>query len=207
MTTIDFTERIALFYSRYLEINKSSYIEKVKSLLVKTPEELKEMDDENEDDEFFVDRQHFKGFFLKVKIEFSREECSGEDCEYAEGEHPIVPESLNLYCRMHYGNVFLGRRDINLTTKEKDWVYSFVKKYTLCHCEKDFAEKDGWCKRCYAYVCEQEEECCVCKENLGVWVELNCKHIMHEYCWNKTIGLNCPLCRHTHSYKTQPNKI
>jgi hypothetical protein len=207
MTTFDFTERIALFFTRFLEINKEDYIKKVKNLLDKTPEELGEIVNK-EDDEVYVDQQFFKGFRIKVKIEFDRQECSGEDCEYDEGEHPLEPKSANLYCRMFHGSdVYLGRCDINLTTVEKDWFYGLVKEYTLCSCEHEFTHKDGWCKKCFPYVCEQEEECCVCKENEGVWVELKCKHIIHKVCWEKTVGLNCPLCRHTHSHKYQVDRI
>jgi hypothetical protein len=207
MAIFDFTDRIALFYSRYLEINKPSYIEKIKNLMDKPPEELQKMLEEDDDIEITVDRKKFTGFSLRVGIEFGREECSGDNCEYNEGEHPIIPETLNLHCKMYYSTVFLGRHDIVEEEEDKDWVYSLIKKYTLCSCEKFFVEKDGWCKECYPYVCKQEEECCVCKENLGVWVELKCKHILHKNCWNKIVGLNCPLCRYTHTYKSQPDTI
>lgn len=200
MTTFDFTERIALLFTRYVEINKSTYIEKVKNLLVKTPEELEDIAGK-EDDEIHLGAESFKGFVLKVKIEWEREECTGEDCEHYEGEHPLLPESANLFAKMWYNNIFLGKRNINLTTVEKDWFYGLVKTYTLCVCENNLVEKDGWCKRCYPYVLKQAEECCVCKENEGVWVELKCKHIIHYYCWQKTVGLKCPLCRYTHEFK------
>lgn len=202
MTTIDFTERIAQFFTRYMEINKSDYVEKVKNFLDKTPDELEDIVN-RDDDELHLDLQGFKGFSLKVKVEWEREECTGEECEYDECEHPLVPLSANLFGKMWYGEIYLGKRNINLTTVEKDWFYSLVKTYTLCVCEENLVEKDGWCKRCYPYVLKHAEECCVCRESEGVWVELKCKHIIHYYCWKKTVGLKCPLCRHTHDHKHQ----
>ena len=59
------------------------------------------------------------------------------------------------------------------------------------------------CEDCYiySYIRKEEEggDCCVCMQNDGVWVKLECNHIIHKSCWNKILKgrcMNlCPLCR------------
>ena len=72
---------------------------------------------------------------------------------------------------------------------------------TLCSCKKKEA-KQGWCEECYPLVCTQEKNCCLCNENIGVWVKLTkCKHILHKVCWMNTIDLKCPSCQVVQEHK------
>jgi hypothetical protein len=71
----------------------------------------------------------------------------------------------------------------------------------FCPCE-NLAKKDGLCELCYIHNYERKEEeggdCCVCKENSGRWVQLECNHILHYHCARniRCIGLlKCPMCR------------
>lgn len=206
MTTIDFTERIALFFSRFVALESPRLLEKVEKLKAKTPQELQEISDNYDNDELLIYQRYFKGFRILFTVEFDREECKDdENCPLNEGEHAIIPSSLKLCYNLFYG------QDVSLHTQyyyveegkdDKERIYSLVKQYTLCKgCEESLAHKDEWCNDCYVYVCTQEADCCVCKENEGVWVELSCKHILHKACWKKTVGLNCPLCRETQRSK------
>ena len=198
MTTIDFTERIALFFSRFVALESPQLLERVEKLKAKTPQELQDIYDDSDNDELFHFQRYFKGFRILFLVELDREECKDEDCPADEGEHDIIPSSLKLYYKLFYGQEILlhTRRYVKEGKDDKEWIYSLVKQYTLCKgCEECLTQKDGWCRDCYAYVCTQEDDCCVCKENEGVWVELSCKHILHKACWKKTVGLNCPLCR------------
>jgi hypothetical protein len=51
------------------------------------------------------------------------------------------------------------------------------------------------CDFCYLYDYTHTENCCVCYENKGRWVQLSCDHIIHKHCWNKIKNRKCPLCR------------
>jgi len=206
MTTIDFTERIALFFSRVVALESPQLLGRVEKLKAKTPQELQEIYDDRDDCELLSFQRSFKGFRILFVVEFGREECvDDEDCPHYEGGHPIIPSSLKPYYNLSYGGEesfdgvsFDGdtRHYVKEGKDDKDYIYSLVKQYTLCKgCEAGLAQKDGWCRNCYAYVCTQKDDCCICKENEGVWVELSCKHILHKACWKKTVGLNCPLCR------------
>jgi hypothetical protein len=212
MTTIDFTERIALFFSRFVALESPRFLERVEKLKAKTPKELQDIIDDNDDGELFDYQRSFKGFRILFLVELDREECEDEDCPADEGEHDIIPSSLKLYYNLSYGqDVSLGentRHYVKEGKDDKDYIYSLVKQYTLCKgCEKCLAQKDGWCNGCYVYVCTQKDDCCVCQENEGVWVELSCKHILHEGCWKKTVGSNCPLCREKQQGKYVYEKI
>jgi len=209
----EFTKRHALFFSRFLEIEKPDYIETVRNYLGMTPAEL-ELRVEDEDGEIHLcSGRHFNNFKIQVFIEFDREDCEdGDDCDCDSRKHPIIPETMNLYCQLniHLGPgemVCIGRHDVNLVSDDKTWMESLVKKYSVCQCNRHLSCKDGYCKGCYPYVCEQEDDCCVCKENEGLWAELRCKHKIHELCWKKTIGLKCPLCRHEMNHKHQYDRI
>ena len=202
MTTIEFTPRLALFFSRFLELEKDDYIKRVRRLMTLSPGELEREDDE-EDGEITLTKKYFKQWGIKIGVDFDREEEEDED-----ERRPIKPDSLELYCHLfkcvdHQTEleIEIGRNPVNLTTDDTTWIYSLVKTYHMCVCGEWLAKKDGWCSKCYPYVCSQEEECCVCRENEGVWYQLECKHTLHEYCWKKTHGNKCPLCRHEHKYK------
>ena len=65
------------------------------------------------------------------------------------------------------------------------------------------AYKDGFCKYCYPYVSEQDDVCCCCLENKGVWIKIDCGHLIHRECFSKIKDevkdekhqTKCPLCR------------
>ena len=77
-------------------------------------------------------------------------------------------------------------------------------KWMQCHCGRR-ATMNGACDECYihSYVRSEEEggDCCVCHENDGRWVKLDCGHILHNHCFfeikvEAEQKRKCPLCRH-----------
>jgi hypothetical protein len=202
--TFEFTPRIALFFTRYLEIEKMNLIKKTAELILSSSEEI----DKHYDECYglvTIGQIYFKGWGVRFVLDYERDD---------DGDGNIIPKSLNLYCDMvrsvgSYRSdvISIGRHDLSLLTDEKPWLDSLVKTYITCACEKKIVKKDGYCSDCYPYVCSQADDCCICKENEGVWVELKCKHILHEHCWRKTVGKKCPLCRKEQEHKFSYDKI
>jgi hypothetical protein len=78
------------------------------------------------------------------------------------------------------------------------WIDGQKEEWKNCVCGKEVA-RGGLCKDCFIHAYERTEEeggdCCVCHENNGRWVKLECGHILHKHCWSKIVGSKCPLCR------------
>jgi hypothetical protein len=80
-------------------------------------------------------------------------------------------------------------------------------EYNICQC-REVSTKGVWCDECYIYRYTRSEDeggmCCVCHENEGVWVRLDCKHEIHRHCCKLIQEVRqpsgyykkCPLCRH-----------
>ncbi len=52
------------------------------------------------------------------------------------------------------------------------------------------------CENCYLYWFKRtDDRCAVCLEDEGVWVKLSCGHILHQHCWGRIKGVQCPVCR------------
>jgi hypothetical protein len=191
-----FTERHATVFSRYLEINKADFLARTDKFSKKTSDEFsEELDDEGN---LVLCKLRFQNARVKVEIEYDRNEY---------GDEEIIPSSAKCLITVKYYDVPLGSHYIELDSDDKNWIFQLVKDYTMCKCKEYLAVKDGWCKDCYPYVCTQEENCCVCMENEGVWCELECKHKLHKSCWKQTIGDRCPLCRETTQSKNWVNEI
>jgi hypothetical protein len=135
-------------------------------------------------------KQWFKGFSCEICLEWDFDD-----------EEEIDHETIRMVVSINYKDFQLGSRIVT-DSDEKEWVESLVKTYTLCRCSMKVAVKDGLCGRCYPYVYKQGEECCICREDEGLWIQLDvCKHIIHLDCWDKVEGLKCPLCRHQYRHK------
>ena len=179
-----FTDRHATVFSRYLEINKADFLAQTDKFSKKTSDEFS--DELDDDGNVILSSLRFQNARIKVEVEYDRQEY---------GDENIIPSSAKCQISVKYYDVSLGSYYIKLDTDDKNWIFHLVKDYTMCKCKEALAVKDGWCKSCYLYVCTQEENCCICMENEGVWCQLECKHKLHKSCWKQTIGDRCPLCR------------
>jgi hypothetical protein len=72
----------------------------------------------------------------------------------------------------------------------------FKLEYDFCsNCEREMIFEDNLCDKCYITNYIHNDNCAICLENEGVWVELDCEHIFHSKCINKLKNKTCPLCR------------
>ena len=73
--------------------------------------------------------------------------------------------------------------------------------YFICKCGELCIYINGnrydTCANCHINSYTRNEDCCVCMEDGYCWVQLKCKHIIHNYCWSKILKTKnqCPLCR------------
>ena len=133
--------------------------------------------------------------------EFGNVSCTVDLMFEEDDDENIDRDSIDILVQLRYRTIsfnraWLGSHKLSLLTNEKDWIDSLVKTYTVCVCGEALAEKDGWCMSCYPSVYKQDENCCVCLEDEGVWIEFPCGHKIHQYCWSQIKETKCPLCRH-----------
>jgi hypothetical protein len=196
--SFEFTERIATFFERFLAVTKDSILKKFETHKEMTPEELENEMDEDDDEELRITSRSFKGFELTVSTQYCRDDDDGS----------IDFSSLMIYAKMKYGKILLDSIIIRDDFDELNiFIQRIIKTYHICKCEKYLSKRDGWCDSCYPYVYRQDDNCCICMENSGVWIELKCKHTLHEYCWSKVVGNKCPLCRNDQEFKFKYEKI
>ena len=76
------------------------------------------------------------------------------------------------------------------------------KKCKIMYCEK-VAFKNGLCENDYIFDCKnKKDDCCICRENNGAWIKLNCGHVLHKECnFYNGSKEGCPLCSKKIEYK------
>jgi len=194
MTSFDFTPRIATFFTRFLDINKKKFIEKTQQYIQMSDEDLRDEIGKHDGDI----RLGFR--------EFGNVTCTVDLMFEEDDDENIIRNSIDILVVLRLKTLsshrtWLGSHKMSLLTNEKEWIDNLVKIYTVCVCGESLAEKDGWCFQCYPSVIKQGENCCVCLEDEGVWIEIPCGHKIHEYCWLRIKETKCPLCRHDVSHK------
>jgi hypothetical protein len=175
----EFTSRLSQFFRRFVHFH-----------LVKCEAELKESRelDENEYETKYESDDHFH-YVMKAKSFGDWVFKITINCD-PDNNGDITPDEAYLLIELYYKRIFIG----SITPSKFDSDF-YIKKYSMCECEEYLSELDGYCADCYPYVITQEDNCCVCYENEGIWIKLSCDHILHKICWKKTIGTKCPLCR------------
>ena len=109
-------------------------------------------------------------------------------------------KNVNYIINLKRGGTYLFNKIIYEKTVEEALkiVGSIPVSYELCKCG-DIAEQDEWCIMCYVHRYTRTEAeggvCCCCYENEGRWIRLECKHELHQHCFNKLASMLCPLCR------------
>ena len=179
-----------------------------------------------------IDYKIFRNHLFEVKPAFEVEKIY-EDEEEEEYKESII--SINIYISFKEGQCKIYTKNLSdLTYKDKinqDDVIIWLKETVFSpivrcgHCNDIFLEKNrpdefsDKCESCYIYwYMLEDDKCCICHENEGVFIELNrCKHVMHRTCWRKLVKENkeknmamnkCPLCRKTYDsyeYSVYPN--
>lgn len=200
-----FTERHATIASRFVEVQIDKWLEKVEAYKKMDQDELKEKYEDLEDGYINMESIHIDThikrncFVLKALIAFNT--------DYDDDEEELVSVEVDglmikLMHRTYHGDSYVNYYKhelqvnyINTLEEAKQKLNTAVKTYQYCKCNMYSPVKDGWCEWCYPYVIEQDDNCSVCLENSGIWVELKCKHKIHEHCFKKIENKKCPLCR------------
>lgn len=180
------TERMALFLKRYVEINIDTFDEEIK--------EFKEM---NESDFFLLFNDWGEDVGKMVSANHSDTHLNIEMKLNFWEKNVLSKNNTHIMIIIRYGRCILS--NFKYSDDYKETIDKLVKKFILCKCQSNLPKKDDWCEDCFPYVVTQENNCCICLENEGVWIKLlECNHILHSYCWYKTVKQNeakCPLCR------------
>lgn len=144
------------------------------------------------------------------------EYVEGEECGYCDPNPLMFCVELNYRGNSTDWKCFEQMSWIAKTIKIEmilSWLDSLEEKknkWLQCRCGH-LATMNGACDKCYihSYVRTEEEggDCCVCAENDGRWVKLECGHILHNHCFFKIIQeaderRKCPLCRQLSKFPT-----
>jgi hypothetical protein len=181
--SIIITERMKTIMKRWLTIQYPKCVSLLTELQVE------------KDEDKFCDLYHQDNMSqmiihtIKVEIEL-----------YKNWNHTIDDEIYWDEIELSFNIVFNNYSHVHVYGKSIDELFTIIDNLTefksCSSCDKEPAEKDGFCSTCYPWVTTQEENCCICLENpLQVWIKLSCNHILHERCYVKMIGFKCPLCR------------
>jgi hypothetical protein len=182
------TERMALFLKRCVEINIDNFEETVEKFKKLNRQEFHLLfNDEDFGSMFFYSYSDTK-LNIEMRLDFW-------------GTNGIDKNNAHVVIFIKYGRCLLFNFDYH-DDDYKENIDKLVKKFVFCRCGGNLPKKDDWCEECFPYVVSQENNCCVCLENEGVWTKLlDCNHILHSYCWEKTkksqasYEPKCPLCR------------
>jgi hypothetical protein len=192
----EFTKRNAEVLKRALEVYKDNF-QKDFELKSKMDSDEFQKERDGDGDYIFTNVCLLNDFRMQMEFEF----------EFTEDEDEGVVDmsSLEAYIEIfHKGDkrcTKIFRLNLN-KYKNDEWVDTLIKTYEFCKCNS-LVYKDGFCKHCYPYVSEQEDVCCCCLENKGVWIKIDCGHLIHKECFSKIESevkdgkhqRKCPLCR------------
>jgi regulator of replication initiation timing len=162
-----------------------------------------------------------ENFSLNFEDNFIKRACSDcreweTDCEstcknYIEGsaltcyvlfKNIVVSVNCIILIKSEYESVIIeSLKDIKKSINSK----LVGKDFVLCKCgyDEDFVFRDGFCKNCWIYAENRDEDCAICLENEKErWVKMKgCGHSFHYRCCKKiknelgTPHKKCPLCR------------
>jgi len=181
----EFTPRLATFFRRFVNLHINSLESEVKD-----SRELNNDDYERKYGDhikYVLKGISFDNWYFQIVIKR----------DYDEEQDLYITDSAYLLIELSYKQI-----SINTTIPCDFNPDLYIKQYRMCECQKNLVNQEGYCDNCYPYVITQDENCCVCHENEGVWIKLDCNHLIHLGCWKKMIGYSCPLCRnHNTDYK------
>ena len=204
MTDFTFTKRDATFVKRFIDLYTEDFKKDIEEKTKMDSDTFKTKLD-NMGDYRFRCRRGVNNVFVSLIIKFKL-------CDDDEDENNIDMKSLEPFIKVmiyheQYNDTLLYEDHFNIENNE--WIDKLIKTYQFCSCSANtLAVKDGYCEQCYPLVMEQEDVCCICLHNEGVWVKLECGHTLHKGCFRnigdyRTANRNsdgqcvkkCPLCR------------
>jgi hypothetical protein len=175
-----------------------------------------EIDDDDDDDYDYARIAHYEHRYKYCS-------CSDDDDKNYDGRigyecfcdnpqyHHGMKLSYTLYSKLDDGNktvistkiikplISCKKQTIDTIMVEIDeWLNHFVNKsYEMCICKSALIFKDGFCKKCYPFVQQKGENCCIClSDDLESWFKFEpCGHSIHKRCYHDMKKKKCPLCR------------
>lgn len=194
MEIITFTARHVLYFTRLMKIHASKCLKQFENIKTMTSDRMKLLENDRNDYELRLLNHTFSDFCLNICVTYEYEDAEDED------NSEIDTSSLKIEVKMKHGKIVVKDtygQNMDDLTKIIEWITSVQGEYKTCtECDYGLGVEDGFCENCYPAVCSQTDNCCVCLENEGVWVELDtCNHKLHRKCWEKTVGTKCPMCR------------
>lgn len=190
MEGFSLTERMATFLKRTVAINSENFKDEIEQFKhMNNTEFLSQL---NADEEFGIIElgstviNYYSDTMLNIMMQINFWDKNG------------VVDKNNAYTMIFikYGKCVLDNFPYDENYDER--IDKLIKTFKLCRCGFCLVKKDDWCYDCFPYVISQENNCCVCLENEGVWIQLtNCRHKIHSYCWRNILqnDSKCPLCR------------
>jgi hypothetical protein len=189
-----FGVREARFVKRFMQLNEMDFKREIEKISKMTSEQYESESDKN------TFRCHtFNDIRVRMYVE----------CELNVSRDKWITKNPEAVITLEYVNrdlrggvILFHTHKFNIDDTD-NWIDALMNVYQICKCEK-IALRDGFCRECYCLASKQEDVCCCCHENEGVWIEFNdCKHTIHKYCFTKITmqregnkgGRKCPLCR------------
>jgi hypothetical protein len=214
-TTFDFTERHATFVKKYIEAYGEDFKKDFEEKSKMTPKQFQKKIDDGQYYDYIYRQISLKGVRITFQISVDYDDYDSDEEDDEEIER--LPNMATLKPKIKVCHMTKDEFEVELAGfstdcpenfgyTECDWADSLIKSYVICGCQHRVAEIKGFCKQCYVMTTKQEEACCCCYENEGVWIELECKHLIHYDCWTRidfikpkdgknTYTKKCPLCR------------
>ena len=203
MTDFTFTQRDATFVKRFIQLYAEDFVKDIELKKQMDSDTFKtEMDEDTHDYTFKATRgpnDKLYSIIVSMEIGFRYSDINIIDMKSLK---PVI--KVTIFQKNNY-NTELCERPFIMESNE--WVDTLIKTYQFCSCSPIvLAVKDGYCSCCYPLVIEQEDVCCICHCNEGVWIKLLCGHTMHKGCFEKIDFYKnaeqdrkwvkkCPLCR------------
>lgn len=231
MSVIEFSEELITYMSqvfwRYIKIETKKIVKNIHKYL-----DEDWCGDYGEDYDL-ITRRDFKTSTCKFKVSFEREKEYDDEDEFKKSTIMIYVrldyKSDNINFFYSYGLDMLEYFKDDYEKYEKtiyDWLKTSVfKKIIFCkHCqERRVHEDEDLCEECFIFWYKHDDMCPICYDDEGVFIKLECGHILHKKCWDTyikeskksdiAIALNdmkCMLCRKSvekYNYEEYPLSI
>jgi hypothetical protein len=190
-----FGVREARFVKRFMQLNEMDFKREIEKISKMTSEQYESVSEKN---------TFMCHTFNNIRIKMWVDCLWDADENKWDTENPEPEIILDYVHRDLRGGVILFHRHKFNIDDTDNWIDALMNVYQICKCGEEIALRDGFCRSCYYLASKQEDVCCCCHENEGVWIEFNdCKHTIHKYCFmkitvvckDKENGRKCPLCR------------
>lgn len=158
---------------------------------VKTKDAMKEC---KEDSDESIEKRTPGGFTVSYDLQWNDDEEQEVWC------YVTIPRRRGAALRIFQQKLDTAHNaDPKVAERMIENIISELKSKTFKFCNMpncySLAVENDQCVDCYVHDWHRGEECCICKEDDGHWVSMNCDHIIHYNCFHAMDSKKCPLCR------------